>query len=86
MLVRVFPAPKSADGLSVLSREDFPPEEWVKLQLDVPAPPYSKKAYCGKLEGYLVVVVVVVIVVVVLGTLINSPTTPPSISPLVSAP
>ena len=35
LLVRVYPAPKSADGLSVLSREDFPEEDWVKMRVSV---------------------------------------------------
>ena len=47
VLVRVFTAPRSADGLAVLSRDDFAREEWSKMGLDIPAPLYSTGAYHG---------------------------------------
>lgn len=43
------PAPKSADGMSVLSRDDFAEEEWPRLGLAIAAPPYSSGAYDGTL-------------------------------------
>ena len=49
LLVRVVPAPKSSDGITTLSRDEFPPEEWTRLGLDVPAPTYSSGAYNGSL-------------------------------------
>ena len=49
VLVRIMMAPKSGDGMTVLSKEDFPREEWVKLKLDVAAPPYNSGAYDGAL-------------------------------------
>jgi hypothetical protein len=48
LLVRVLNAPRSPDGLAVLSRDDYPREEWVKLGLDVPAPVYASGAYHGE--------------------------------------
>jgi hypothetical protein len=47
LLVRVYPAPKSADGLTVLNREDFPQVDWIKLRLDIPAPLYYSGSYDG---------------------------------------
>jgi hypothetical protein len=49
VLVRIIVAPKSGDGLTVLSKEDFPREEWGKLKLDIAAPPYNSGAYDGVL-------------------------------------
>ena len=45
VLVRIIPAPKSSEGMSVLSREDFPQADWVKLKLDIPMPIYQKGTY-----------------------------------------
>jgi len=47
VLIRVNPAPKSGDGLSVLSRDDFPPEDWGKLKLSISAPSYLSGSYDG---------------------------------------
>jgi len=47
ILVRLYPAPKSADGLSVLSKEDFDEKEWVNKKIVIPAPEYSSGAYDG---------------------------------------
>ena len=45
--MRVLSAPKGSGGLGVLSREDYPKEEWVKLGLDIPAPVYNTGVYDG---------------------------------------
>jgi hypothetical protein len=49
ILVRIFSAPKSSDGLTTLSRDEFPKDEWLKLKLDYPIPDYSKGIYSGAL-------------------------------------
>lgn len=49
VLVRILAAPKSADGISTLSKDEFPQEDWQRLGLDVPAPNYSSGAYYGAL-------------------------------------
>eukprot|EP01039_Chlorochromonas_danica_P001058 gene1058-1146_t len=49
LLVRVLPAPKSPDGISTLSRDEFPSTEWNRLGLEVPAPSYASGAYHGTL-------------------------------------
>eukprot|EP01040_Poterioochromonas_malhamensis_P003161 gene3161-3369_t len=49
LLIRIFSAPKASDGITTLSREDFPREEWIKLKLDYPLPDYSTGAYSGSL-------------------------------------
>jgi hypothetical protein len=49
LLVRVLPAPKSADGISTLSKDEFPSTEWARLGLDVPAPTYVSGEYNGSL-------------------------------------
>lgn len=49
LLVRVVTAPRSPDGLAVLSRDDYPREEWGKLGLDIPPPIYASGAYHGVL-------------------------------------
>ena len=49
LLVRIYDAPKSADGMSTLNKEDFSPEESIRLGLDKPAPIYSTGAYDGSL-------------------------------------
>lgn len=49
LLVRVVCAPKSADGLSVLSRANVPERQWQSVGLDKPAPPYSAGQYDGSL-------------------------------------
>jgi len=38
VLLRVVPAPKSRDGLTTLSREDYPEAEWAKRGLEPPPP------------------------------------------------
>ena len=40
-------APKSSDGMSVLSTGDFPEDEWARFGLMIPAPLYSSGAYNG---------------------------------------
>ena len=47
MLVRIRGAPRTEDGLTILSREDAPEKDWEKLGLDVPAPPYTSGEYFG---------------------------------------
>jgi len=47
LLVRILPAPKSSDGISTLSRVEFPPSDWARLGLDVTAPTYASGAYYG---------------------------------------
>jgi hypothetical protein len=47
LLVRILPAPKSADGISTLSKDEFPPSDWARLGLDVPAPAYASGEYYG---------------------------------------
>ena len=49
ILVRIYDAPKSADGMSTLNKEDFSPEECIRLGLDKPAPIYTTGAYDGSL-------------------------------------
>jgi hypothetical protein len=49
LLVRIVCAPKSADGLSVLSRATVPERQWQSVGLDKPAPPYSAGQYDGSL-------------------------------------
>jgi hypothetical protein len=49
LLVRILPAPKSADGISTLSKDEFPSTEWARLGLDVPAPTYVSGEYNGSL-------------------------------------
>lgn len=50
LLVRVASAPKSADGIAVLSKNDFPQSDWVRLKLMVPAPGvYLSGCYDGHL-------------------------------------
>ncbi len=49
LLVRIQPAPKSADGISTLSKDEYPAEEWARLGLDVTAPSYVSGAYNGAL-------------------------------------
>lgn len=49
VLIRIKPAPHSKDGLSVLSREDAPEDQWLTLGLSSPAPEYMSGAYYGKL-------------------------------------
>ena len=38
LLVRIYAAPKAPDGLLVLSRSDFPRDDWVRNKVDIPAP------------------------------------------------
>lgn len=49
LLVRILPAPKSADGISTLSQSEFPSSEWARLGLEVPAPTYVSGEYSGAL-------------------------------------
>jgi len=49
MLLRILPAPKSADGISTLSKDEFPAAEWARLGLSVPAPTYVSGEYSGSL-------------------------------------
>jgi len=49
LLVRIYSAPKSSDGIITLSRDEFPKEEWMKLKLDYPLPDYSTGFYNGSL-------------------------------------
>jgi hypothetical protein len=49
VLVRIKPAPHSKDGLSVLSCEDTPTDQWQALGLVSSAPTYMSGAYFGKL-------------------------------------
>ena len=49
VLVRICAAPRSPDGLSVLSKEDSPEEEWIKQGLMVSGPAYTSGAYSGAL-------------------------------------
>jgi hypothetical protein len=49
LLVRIFDAPKSSDGITTLSRDEFPKEEWLKLKLDYRLPDYGNGAYSGAL-------------------------------------
>jgi len=49
ILVRIYDAPKSADGMSTLNKEDFSPEECLRLGLDKPAPIYNTGAYDGSM-------------------------------------
>jgi hypothetical protein len=45
MLVRIVKAPKSDDGLNILSRENFEEGEWEAKGLAVPAVEYSSGVY-----------------------------------------
>lgn len=45
LLIRVFPAPKTDDGLKVLSKEDVPEKDWEKKGVWLPAPPYGLGRY-----------------------------------------
>lgn len=47
LLIRIYDAPKSADGMSTFNKEDFSPEEALRLGLDKPAPIYNTGAYDG---------------------------------------
>lgn len=47
VLVRIFPTPKSADGISTLSRDVIPRDKWQSLGLMQPAPRYDVGGYCG---------------------------------------
>ena len=49
LLVRVVLAPKSSDGLAVLSCSDSPENTWEKLGIVVPAPDYGSGQYDGSL-------------------------------------
>jgi hypothetical protein len=49
LLVRVLAAPKSQDGLAVLSCADSPEGSWAALGVRVPAPDYSSGRYDGSL-------------------------------------
>lgn len=45
LLVRVYQAPKTDDGLKVLSKEDVPEKDWEKKGVWNPAPPYGAGLY-----------------------------------------
>ncbi len=47
ILVRVRGAPRTEDGLTILSREDVPEKDWEKSGLDVAAPAYTSGEYFG---------------------------------------
>jgi hypothetical protein len=49
LLVRILGGVKSTDGMSVLSRADFPKEDWLRLGLTVNPPPYMSGDYNGAL-------------------------------------
>lgn len=49
VLVRVVCAPKSADGLSILSRAEVPERQWKSVGLDKLAPQYADGQYDGRL-------------------------------------
>ena len=45
LLFRVQQAPKTEDGLKVLSKEDVPEKDWEKKEVWIPAPPYGAGRY-----------------------------------------
>lgn len=45
LLVRINLAPKSEDGLRVLSIKDVPEKDWEKLGVNVPPPPYASRVF-----------------------------------------
>jgi hypothetical protein len=47
VLVRILPAPKSADGISTLSRDEIPRDKWQSLGLMLAAPRYDVGSYTG---------------------------------------
>ena len=47
LLVRIYAAPKSPDGLSILSQRNSPQSEWSRLGLNIPAPNYINGNYDG---------------------------------------
>jgi hypothetical protein len=47
LLVRIYAAPKAPDGLLVLSRADFPRDDWVRKRVDIPASAYLSGDYDG---------------------------------------
>jgi len=47
LLVRIRGAPRTEDGLTILSRDDVPERDWEKLGLDVAAPAYTSGEYYG---------------------------------------
>ena len=50
LLIRIYPAPKSSDGLLVLSKSDYPERDWERLKLMIPPPvSYLNGNYDGRL-------------------------------------
>mmetsp|Transcript_10745 Transcript_10745/g.16311 ORF Transcript_10745/g.16311 Transcript_10745/m.16311 type:complete len:1747 (+) Transcript_10745:218-5458(+) len=50
LLVRIYSAPKSSDGVDVLSKADYPAADWARLKLDIPPPgAYLTGCYDGRL-------------------------------------
>ena len=50
LLVRILPAPKSSDGIDVMSKADYPQSDWPRLRLMVPPPGvYASGCYDGHL-------------------------------------
>jgi hypothetical protein len=47
ILLRINMAPKTSDGLMVLSKDDYPESEWVSRGVFIPAPSYISGAYDG---------------------------------------
>ncbi len=49
LLIRILEAPKSSDGMIILSRDYFPSSEWERHGVFVPAPTYEKGKYNSEL-------------------------------------